>query len=230
MRVCRTRRGQLGLALLLALGASARSAHAVVSINITSATSAPGSTVTFQVRLSGGGAQVGGVENTITFDPLTPIASCVVQPFLFPQWNPTNNFQPQGCTPLVDCGQVKFLLIMSQLGAPMPDGVLYQCEVRIAPNAVEDSYPLVCSGERATDPSGGPLDVQCADAAIQVVGPTLPPTATPTQTPTPTITPTPGPSGGGGGGGCRIAATGRIDVGWLLLFPAAALLWVRRRR
>jgi len=318
MRIGTAGTAWLSLAVLLGVLGSAPSAGAVVSIDMESTTGAPGSTATFLVSLSGGGAQVGGVQNTITFDPLTPIASCTLIPFLLqagfrlgpprsatvaaagagsttlvltgvvPSGFPTSStitkigttpldspiaFTRSGdtlalgsalpmdvtagtiitvsCVALVDCEEADFILIMNQLGAPIPDGVLYQCEVMIAPNAVEGSYPLVCSGENASDPSGHTLDVQCADAQVQVVGPTLPPTATatvtptptptatpapPTNTATPTITPTPMPTatpapggGGGGGGGCQITSVCQSYTGWLLMMPAW-WLWQRRRR
>lgn len=297
MRIGTAGTAWLSLGVLLGVLGSAPSARAVVSIDMESTTGAPGSTATFLVSLSGGGAQVAGVQNTISFDPLTPIASCTLTPYLLqagfrlgpplaatvaaaaagsttlvltgvvPSDFPTSStiiaiggtslaspiaFTRAGdtltlasglpmkvaadtiiavsCVALVDCEEGDFILIMKELVnpiLPIPDGVLYQCEVRIAPNAIEGIYPLVCSGEIASDPNGDTLDVQCADAQVQVVGPTLPPTATATVTPTPTATPAPG--GGGGGGGCQITSVCQSYTGLLLIMPVV-WLWQCRRR
>jgi hypothetical protein len=93
MRICGTRAARLGVAVLLGLLGSAPSALAVVSINVGSTTGVPGGTAQFQVTMSAGGAQVGAAQNNITFDPLTPIASCILNPLLVQSgWSP----QPSG--------------------------------------------------------------------------------------------------------------------------------------
>ncbi len=61
---------------------------------------------------------------------------------------------------------------------------------------------------------------------------TLPATLTPTKTntPVPTNTPTVTPtSSAKDDDGCQIVSTHQGSTGWLLLFPAVGLLWLRRR-
>jgi len=83
-----------------------------------------------------------------------------------------------------------------------------------------------------TDIIGG-TPVQTFNMALSLSGEATPAAATPTPTPTatsqPTATPTDPPSGNGG---CSIGAA-PSDHGrtlWLLLAPAVALWWARRRR
>jgi hypothetical protein len=244
-----------GVRAIMAVAAAtfvSATAAATVSINIGSTRGAPGATATFQVALDSGGAQVGGVQNTILFDPATPIASCVIHPALagLSNWS----LQPQGCTPLVNCTQANFVILL--FGAPIPDGLLYQCDVKIAVDAADGILPLRCSGARAGDPGGQVLPVQCVEGQVEVVrptptatatstaSPTTPPTPTPTTPPTPTASPNP-PTGTPEGtptmaagpsmptswednDSCQIVSAGG-GSGWLLLVPAAVLLVLRRR-
>jgi len=231
------------MALAVATFLSATAA-ATVSINIGSTSGAPGATVTFQVTLDSGGAQVGGVQNEILFDPATPIASCAIYPPLtgLSNWG----LQPQGCTPLVDCSQANFVILL--FGSQIPDGLLYQCDVKIAADAAAGIFPLHCSGAGAADPDGQVLAAQCVEGQVEVVAPTVTPTATgtPTQTsaPTPTATANPPtaapvetpttaagpqlPTSWEDHDSCQIAADGR-GAGWLLLVPVAVLVILRRR-
>jgi hypothetical protein len=215
MRIGTARRAWLGVAVLLGLLGSAPRARAVVSVYVGSATGVPGGTATFQVVMTTTGEQVAGVGNTITFNSLTPIASCAINPLLFPTWS----LQPPGCTALVNCTHANFISLGQQLGGPIPNGTtLYVCTVNIASNAGVGSYPLTCSDASAGDVDRNPLQVQCPDGHVEVV---LAPTPTPTATPV--------PGGGGGGGGCRIASVCQSYTGLLLMVPAV-LLWLRRRR
>ena len=166
MRIGTARRAWLGVAVLLGLLGSAPRARAVVSVYVGSATGVPGGTATFQVVLTTTGEQVGGVQNTITFDSLTPIASCAINPLLFPTWS----LQPPGCTPLANCTHANFVLLMQQLGTTIPNGsTLYTCTVSVASDADVISYPLTCSNASAADVNHNTLQVQCSDGQIQVV-------------------------------------------------------------
>jgi hypothetical protein len=153
-------------------------AAATVSINIGSTSGKPGATVTFQVTVSGGGADVGGVQNTILFEPATPIASCAIQPALagISGWT----LRPQDCTPLVSCTQAHFVILPDLFGSVIPDGLLYQCDVKIAASAPGGVFPLRCSEEGAGEPGGQVLPVQCVEGQVEVVRPT--PTTTPVAT------------------------------------------------
>ncbi len=140
------------------------------------------------------------------------------------------------------------LALNNTFGLPQAT-LLYTCQVAIAEDAEPGEYPLPCSNQGSSDPSGGALTTTCTDGVVEVLGP---PTATPTDTPIPTATNTPLPTSTGtatatgtvtntptvtntrAGGGfdnddCAIVAPGQASTGWLLLLPAAALLWLRRR-
>jgi len=201
-------------ALAVALLSAAPAAGAV-SINIGSASGAPGMSVTFQGSLTTDGAQVGGVQHAIAFDPATPIASCTLNPALasLSRWS----LQPPGCTASVDCTQVNFVMV--SFGSAIPDGTLYHCDVKIAANAAGGRYPLACSAARASDPQGQVLPVECAGGQVEVVPPT------PTLPPTPPLTPT--PASADGGGGCQADWVNGGPPGWCWL--AVGIMLVLRR-
>ncbi|MFI5367189.1 MAG: hypothetical protein ACHQ4J_16385 [Candidatus Binatia bacterium] len=231
------------MAALACLLVSTTAAQAV-TINIGSATGAPGSTIMIQATLSTMGVQVGGVSNNIVFDPATPIVDCQLNPALnLSAWE----LQPQGCTAGVDCQQARFLNLRFS-SQSIPDGtVLYTCTIHIAANAPAQAFPLVCSSPSGStlDPPS-PLTVDCPNAQVEVVLPTPTPTPTSTATNTPTRTPTAtrtstvtpgGPTatptstgtpapGGGGGGGCQIASPGGRDARWPLWVAAVVPLWL----
>jgi hypothetical protein len=129
---------------------------------------------------------------------------------------------------------------------------LYTCSVAIAGDATGgEEYPLVCSNAGASDPAGGAVDAACDNGTISVSGggtPTNTPAVTPTITPTNTTKPagtptntvkvgTPTKTTGSGtpvvittdDDACAIVAPASTNNGWLVLLPAAALLWLRRR-
>jgi hypothetical protein len=213
---CRKWRAQLGLSALLALAASAHSGYALVSIDVGSATGSPGSTVMFFVTLTTtAGEQVAGTQTTIDFEAETPAVQCTPNPsFALSQCA----LHPTGCTPGIDCRES--VCFVAPFGGTIPSGSqLYYCDMQIAGNAALGEYALRCSAVDVRDSAGNSLNAQCTDGQVEVV-----------SLPTPTPTPTPGLSGGVSGDGCRLGATGLSNAGWLLLLPAAALLWLRRRR
>lgn len=162
-------------------GAVVASAHATVadltpavSIDVGSASGSAGSTVSVQVTLNAMGAQVGGVINVITFDPVVPIVGCTVSPpFALIS---AVVLQPVGCTPSVDCQQAKAIITGPFQGGslqPIPDGsVLYTCDVKISGGSVAQSLPLTCSDPSASTPDGTELPAQCSSGQVRVVNPT----------------------------------------------------------
>jgi hypothetical protein len=165
LRICRTRGVRLSLAVLVGLLASAPSARAVVTIEVNPTSGAPGSTATFQVTLSTGGAEVGGTLNTVSVDAATPLVACTTNPGLTLS---ECSLQPQGCTAGVNCQAVRCFI--AQLAAPppaIPDGtLLYQCSVKIAANAT-GTHQLVCSDASASDTAANTLDTQCPPGQVQ---------------------------------------------------------------
>jgi MYXO-CTERM domain-containing protein len=163
-------------------------------------------------------------------------------------------FQPSNCTPGTDCTGIRALVLSLSDVEPIPTGsVLYSCKVDVADTEGGD-FPLPCANPGSSDPNGGALSTDCMDGTITVGGGSGgTPTVTPTNTPpvtggTPTNTagasPTATRTGGGGGGtptrvptapksfdddGCAIVAPAQSGSAWMLLLPAAALLWLRRR-
>ncbi|MEO8602385.1 MAG: hypothetical protein ABI629_07410 [bacterium] len=167
-------------------------------------------------------------------------------------------FQPSGCTGAA-CTAVKALVLSLDNVAPIPnDSVMYTCKVNIAEGAADGEYPLTCSAPGASDPAGVSLDAACQNGKVtvgevvdgtptstptetptgEVMTPTATatatieqPTATVTRTPTIVVAPTNTPKGGRGADddGCAVVAPAQSSTGWMLLLPAAALLWFRRR-
>jgi MYXO-CTERM domain-containing protein len=228
------------------------------TIIIGSATGEAGDTVSFDVTLETG-TDVAGTQNDIAFAAPIAIAAktngrpdCTVNPDI-EKGGTSFAFQPSGCTVGETCTGVRALVLALDNVDPIPtDSVLYSCNVNIAEGAADGDYPLTCSNPGASDPDGGALLAECTNGKITVGGGpvTDTPTATPTETPTtpagentPTATNTAPPtntatatrtntiSGGGGfdDDGCAVVAPAQTGNGWLLILPAAALLWLRRR-
>ncbi|MFN8625899.1 MAG: hypothetical protein U0587_07960 [Candidatus Binatia bacterium] len=236
--------GRRAIMAVVAAAFVSATAEATVSLRIGSTQGAPGSTVTFQATLESGGAQVGGVQNVIAFDPATPISSCAIHPALaaLSRWS----LQPQGCTPLVNCTQANFVILT--FGSVLADGFLYQCEAKISASAPGGLYALPCSEARASDPTGQVLAVQCTDGQVEVVAttPTVTPTPTPTTVPTPTVSPIPPtvtatqapptpagpamPTSWEDNDGCQIASSGGGFVWLLPAFVGIVLLCQKARR
>jgi hypothetical protein len=127
--------------------------------------------------------------------------------------------------------------------------VMYTCGISINSTAEGDhDYDLTCSNAGASDPAGNALTTSCTDGKVHVGGVIITPTETPTNTPvvtpptstaTATNTPiptntskptnTPGGHKGNDDDGCAIVSPIDSHGGWMLLLPAAALLWLRRR-
>jgi MYXO-CTERM domain-containing protein len=229
----------------------AASAQAVV-INIQSATGTAGQTVTVGVNLSTEGAEVAGTQNDIGFAAPIGVAArangrpdCTVNGDIS-KGGTSFAFQPPGCTAGTDCTGVRALVLALDNVDPIPSGsVMYTCQVEVDSEAPNGDYPLTCTNPGASDPNGGALLAECTSGTVTVAGLEIP-TETPTETPevgTPTNTPAPtstntiappptntrAPGGGNDDDGCAVVAPAQASTGWLLLLPAAALLWLRRR-
>jgi len=168
-------------------------------------------------------------------------------------------FQPSGCSGELCTGVRALVLALDNVCpicgtattecpavVPCPV-VMYTCNISINSTAEPDTdYDLTCSNAGASDPAGNALTTSCTDGKVEVGGidntPTETPTNTPiltpptstvtaTNTPIPTNTKKPTPGGGGGNDddGCAIVSPVDSHGGWMLLLPAAALLWLRRR-
>jgi hypothetical protein len=148
----------------------------------------------------------------------------------------------QGC-PTGSEGLRRFRAIILSLAntTAIPDGVLYTCTFNVASGLAEGTMiELQNLNFGSSNPGGQPLTTTGANGVIEIIG--VPPTDTPTPQPTstntprptdtrppPTATNTPAPGGDDDDDGCQIVAPANSSVGWMLLIPVGALLWLRRR-
>ena len=156
------------------------------SVEVGSASGAPGDMVMFPVILHTAGALVAAMQADIAFDSLnTPVAAngsgrpdCMVNPAI----NKNESvfaFQPPGCVGAA-CTAFRALVLSFTNVDPIADGsVLYTCNVAIAPGAAAGSYPLTLSNFILATPDGEQVaDVTATDGAVDVSG-SPPPTPTP---------------------------------------------------
>jgi len=229
------------------LGAAGAPAALAVSIDVGSASGPPGQTVTFKVTLNEMGQAVGGVRNTITVDPETPLLKCTANPNL-------NSFFgaslfPEGCTAVTNCTSVSVAVISSSQNGFRDKVTLYTCQVAISEDAaLGNVYPLVISDLDVSSPEPVHIpDATGTDGSIEVALPTATPTETetpltpvptptvtrtrkPTRTPTDTPSATIPPTQRGANDSCQIVAPAYNRPPWLLLLPVAVLWGFRRRR
>jgi hypothetical protein len=159
------------------------------SVNVGSASGAPGTQTTFAVTLSTAGASVAGVQADIAFDSInTPLAAtgagrpdCTVNPDIAKEAT-AFAFQPPGCSG-ASCTAFRALVLSFSNVDPIPDGsVLYICNVNIAGGAAAGSYPLIVSNVGMSTPDGQAIASTGTDGEILVSGG---PSPTPTATPAP---------------------------------------------
>ena len=171
-----------------AVEAAVEAAVAAPSVDVGSATGAPGDVVTFAVTLSTAGELVAAMQADIAFDSLnTPVAAtgsggpdCMVNPAIGKEAT-VFAFQPPGCVGAA-CTAFRALVLSFSNVNPIPDGsVLYTCDVAISPGAAAGAYPLMISNFILATPDGQAVPgVSATDGAITVEGNPVP---TPTPTP-----------------------------------------------
>jgi hypothetical protein len=216
----------LAAAAALTLGVIPARAQRPVFIDIGSesdpAVGQPGALVSIPVILNINANLVTATDNTISVSPPLRIVECQ----LAEQFEGTAIsqivYRPEGCEgdPNGRCTSARGLVVNGEL-EPITgsDVLLYTCDVRIAFEAEEGTYPLPCSDALASHPQGQPYDgtgrcrerrstrcetdQDCAEVGgtCRVLGETVctdgtievagAPLATHTITPIPTPTPTP---------------------------------------
>jgi len=145
-----------------------------VTLDVVSATSAPGQLVRIPVRLHTGGQSVAATQNDLFFDENTPIVArmhgtpdCVVNPDI----NKTASafvFQPAGCNGNA-CNGVHAIIFATDNSDPIEDGAtLFTCNVSVAPTAAPGSYSLRCANALASSGGGGQLLATCSSGEIVV--------------------------------------------------------------
>jgi hypothetical protein len=269
----RTRTGSSifrGLAVSTAIALGASAAHAAVSINVGSASGAPGDLVTFSVTLTAdAGEQVLGTQNELGLDAagvafaakVNKKPDCSVNPAIFKTLSGfaflAVGTPPVTCDPTAGACTGVRAIVAPGLGdedvALIPTGsLLYTCKVQIAADAAGGITPITIDHVRASDPNGVVIEGVTGNpgSVTVIVAPTATETPTATLTPEPTLTPLPTntpiatatkthtaiptvtntrPAGGGDDDGCQISTTHQSNTGWLVMLPAAAFLWLRRR-
>jgi hypothetical protein len=167
---------------------------------------APGEQRTVAVALSSD-VEIVGVESELSFAPAARIATrsdsrpaCTPAPDL-----PFGSFafRPAGCAPDVDCSSVRALFVTLTPVEPIPEGILFTCEVAIDANAAAGSYPLAFTMVAAYDGDGGSVPIEGIDGAVVVAG-------------------------AGDGDGCQVVPAARTSAGlpWTLV---AAVAWTIAR-
>lgn len=129
-----------------------------VTIDVGSAFGRPGETVRVDVTLQVFNAQVAGTDNRIEVSPGTRILGCEIAP-VFDSFSQVM-LQPNGCDedPNVDCNAARGLVLESSL-MPIENGaMLYSCEIEILPGTAPGIFPIVCSNQLASSPSGQRYD------------------------------------------------------------------------
>ena len=124
-----------------------------VSIDIGSASGAPGDAVTVAVSLHTMGVSVIATQNRIDFEPETPVAAtasgdpdCAVKPAIHKAAT-SFLFLPLGCDPAVACQSVRALVFALDNVSTIRDGaVLYTCRIAIAADAQPGAYALSNAG------------------------------------------------------------------------------------
>ncbi len=210
--------------------------------------------VTLEVPLLG--TEVAGTQNDITFGTTGDVPvrikarangrpDCAVNPEIMKDQT-TFAFQPSGCTGDA-CLGIRSLVLSFENTDAIPTGSrLYTCQIEITDQAdVGVDYPLICSNAGASDPDGNALSTTCTNGTVEVGGfEPVTPTSTPTHTEGPGGTATSTPTGARTAtrtsgippfvfecddDNCAIVSPANSHSGWILLLPAALLLWLRRR-
>ena len=210
----------------------------------------PGGTAALEVSLELlKDVEVAGTENVLLWDPAElTIDNCEV-----------NEAIDKSLQSTTGPGRFKGIIINFSDLSPIDDGsLLYSCDVGLGAGTAAattsgqtGSFEIVCDEPGTSDPLGNSLITICNNTTVNVVEPPTPtPTVTPTHTqPTvePTVEPTPDvtatftatntpidtatntPRPRVDDDACAVVAPQDASMGWMLLLPMAAMLWLRRR-
>lgn len=250
--------GKVGATTVLGLAAVAFSAQlslAQGSIDIGNGSGAPGGVAAVEVSLNGTGDQtIVAITNDIGFDASNPVAAneggtpdCTLNSSIM-KGNTSFAFRPRNCTVGTDCTGIRATVISfnpAESDTDIPDGLVYTCNVSVPADAEVGSTILLenqIAGITNVDREDIDVTEASADGSVEVVPPA---TSTPTPTDTPAVTatstntatpestatntPRPTKAGGDDDDGCQMVAPANTNSGWLLLLPAAVLIWRRRR-
>lgn len=163
-------------------------ADGLVTLQIGTASGAPGTFAAFPVTLDTGGLLVAGVQVDIGYPSVAPVVrnasnrpDCVVNPAINKSAT-SFAFRPPGCAP-GSCTAIRALVLSFSNVDPIPDGSeLFTCTVQITSGASPGQYPLSGFNAASSDPSGNAQNAQAEDGAV-IVGIGATATATATRTP-----------------------------------------------
>ena len=180
LRVTMSYQSGCGSALSGAAAAATSGIAAMPSLEVSSASGAPGEVIAITSSLHTAGQDIAGVEQEIHVDGFTPFVSCAVNPAI-DRTASAFALRPNGCMPGVSCTSIKALILSFSNLSPIPDGsVLFTCQVQISGAAPGGSYPLDSQLEGAASPFGDDVPIDAVDGLITV---SVAPTATPTPVP-----------------------------------------------
>jgi hypothetical protein len=148
------------------------------SIDLGSASGAPGDEVSVAVSLQTMGAMVVGTLNRIDFGRETPVAAtargnpdCKVNPAI-DKTATTFRFLPLDCDPAADCTSVRALVLAFDNLDPIPDGsVLYTCRIAIAADAQPGVYALPNAEMSVSVVGGEKPPTSGRDGSVEVTSP-----------------------------------------------------------
>ncbi|GMR10522.1 MAG: hypothetical protein BMS9Abin28_1343 [Anaerolineae bacterium] len=174
--------------LLLALTGSAAAQSALAVISIGSDSGNPGDTVIVPISLaSQGGAQVAGVNFTLSFDGSRLAVSQIDTGSAASAAGKSVSWSP-----MPTCTGSCSIIVAGLNRNVISDGVIAQVHFDVLSGASSGTSSLTLSSAVATNPSATPIPASVTNGSFQVIPPTNTPapTATFTNTPTPSNTPT----------------------------------------
>lgn len=169
-------RGSFGRWAVAAVAVMASATQALaVTIDAGTANGEPGETVTVSVSLLAEGATVIATQNRIDFSREAHVAAklngqpdCSVNPEINKEATGFR-FLPLGCDPAADCTGVRVFVLSFDNLDPIPDGLLYTCQVKIDAAAPDGTQPLALAELGASAPGGVLLAAGGDDGAVIVL-------------------------------------------------------------
>lgn len=196
-----------------------RIAVAAVTVEVSNAAGTTGQLVELAATLAADVQEpVAGVENDLSYDPGTPIATgadgrpdCSPNPAIHKSAT-AFGFRPIGCDPQAgQCTGVHALVVAVDNVDAIPSGAtLYHCRIAVSRQARPGRYPIRVTNALYAPPSGEDRAALGSDGAVTALD-AMQPSAPPAN---------------GAGAGCQVGAVGSSAPLWLAL---GLLAWRRRR-
>jgi len=164
----------LGIAILVVSAAAMPQTALAASIDVGSATVAPGGMATLGVRLNSSGASIVATQNRIDVPPQVQIVArpdgqpdCAVSPAI-DKTASGFRFLPLGCAGKA-CTAVRAYVLSFDNLDPIPDkSLLYTCQIAASVTAPEGDYTLRNSEAYGSDHAGVIIDVEAGAGVLRV--------------------------------------------------------------